>query len=225
MSFWRYIKIQNKMNCCKSEKKEKKGRGVLSGLFYGLVAHSFCILFIILTVLGVTTLTTALRPVFMSSYFFHILVFTAIVFATISALVYLKKNNQLSFSGIKEKRNYLFILYGTTIAVNLILFIFIFPITANISGGASLTGAVMSSFKNTDMGSPDEDEALLTIEVDIPCSGHAYLVFSDFENFSGIKNINFRFPDVFDITYDPSITTIEEILSVDVLTEYKTTIK
>lgn len=208
------------MNCC--EKKEKKGKGILSGILYGLTAHSFCILFIVLTVVGATTLTTILRPLFMSRYFFHILVLIAIILATVSAVVYLKKNNKLSLSGIKEKRNYLFILYGTTVAINLSLFLFIFPITANISGGSSLKDSLATSFRRESNILLGENEKLLTAKVDIPCSGHAYLVFTDLDNFPGVENINFRFPNVFDISYDANITTEEEILSVEVFQNYKT---
>ena len=211
------------MNCCK--KGEKKNRGILNGILYGLTAHSFCILFIVLTILGATTLTTVLRPLFMSRYFFHFLVLIAIVFATISASLYLKRNNKLSLSGIKEKRNYLFILYGTTVAINLFLFLFIFPITANISGGASLKDSLVTSFNRESNIPLNENEKLLTAKVDIPCSGHAYLVFTGLDDFPGVENVNFRFPNIFDISYDPNITTPEEILSVDVFQNYKTIIE
>jgi hypothetical protein len=211
------------MDCCKKE--EKKNKGILNGILYGLTAHSFCILFILLTVLGATTLTTILRPLFMSRYFFHVLILIAVIFATVSALLYLKRNNKLSLLGIKEKKNYLFILYGTTIAINLSLFLFIFPITANISGGASLKEAVKTSFGKETSIILGEDEKLLTVKVDIPCSGHAYLVFVDLDGFPGVKNVDFRFPNIFDISYDSDITTPEEIFSVDVFQNYKTVVE
>ena len=211
------------MNCCKKE--EKKDRGVLRGVLYGLTAHSFCILFIVLTIMGATTLSTIIRPLFMNRYFFHILVLVAIVFATLSAVLYLKRNNQLSVSGIKERKNYLLILYGTTVAINLVLFLFIFPIATNISGGASLTEAVATSFKKESSVTLSKNEELLTVQADIPCPGHAYLVFGDLKDFSGVENINFRFPNLFDISYNPQTVTTEEILSVEVFQNYKTTIK
>ncbi len=211
------------MNCCKKENKNSKG--FLSGIFYSLTAHSFCILFIIFTVLGATTFTALLRPFLMSRYFFHILILIVVVFATVSAIFYLRKNNKLSLSGVKERKNYLFILYGTTFAINLLLFIVIFPIAVNVGGGASLIDAVSISFSENSDVLLEEDEEILTVEVDIPCSGHAYLVFSDLDNFSGVKDINFRFPNIFDIKYDPLSITPEEILSVDVFESYKTIIK
>ncbi len=210
------------MDCCK---KEKKNKGFLSGILYGLTAHSFCILFIIFTVIGATTLTTAIRPLLISAYFFHILVLVSIVFATASALLYLKKGNNLSLSGIRGKRNYLFTLYGTTIVINLLFFVFIFPIAANVSGGASLTEAVTGSFGEERDTVLSEGEDLLTVEVDIPCPGHAYLVFTDLDDFSGVEDINFRFPNIFDISYNPELVSTGEILSVDVFQNYKTLIK
>ncbi len=210
------------MNCCK--KKEKNRKGFLSGILFGLTAHSFCILFIILTVLGASTLTSIIRPLFMSRYFFHVLVLMAIIFATLSAIIYLKKINLLSFTGIKEKRNYLFILYSTTIAINLLFFIVIFPIAANVSGGSSIKEAIFSSFIKSDGSMIGDNEELLILKTDIPCSGHAYLVFADLDDFPGVNNVNFKFPNVFEITYDKEITTINNIMSVNVFQEYKTLI-
>ncbi len=210
------------MNCCKKE--EKSRGGFLNGVLFGLTAHSFCIFFIILTALGASTLTSIIRPLFMSRYFFHALVLMAIVFATLSAIIYLKKNNLLSLSGIKEKRNYLLILYSTTIAINLLLFIIIFPIAANVSGGASLKEAISSSFIESNASLLSDNEDFLVLQTDIPCSGHAYLIFVDLDGFPGVSNVNFRFPDIFEITYNKEMTTTEEILAVGVFQEYETII-
>lgn len=211
------------MECCKKE--NTKNKGILTGILYALFAHSFCILFIVLSILGATTLTTMLRPVFMSNYFIHILLSIAILFATLSALIYLKRNNSLSLSGIKEKKNYLLILYGTTIFINLALFLLVFPITANISGGSSVKDSVITSFKQNENVVLNESEKMLSLSVDIPCSGHAYLVFSDLSDFPGVENIDFRFPNNFDIVYNSEIVSVEEILSVDVFQNYETIIK
>ncbi len=213
------------MNCCKeNEKKAKNRKGFLSGVLFGLTAHSFCILFIVLTALGVSTLTAIIRPLFMSRYFFHALVLMALVFATLSAVIYLKKSNLLSLVGIKEKRNYLLILYSTTIAINLLLFIIVFPIAANVSGGLSLKEAISSSFIKSNKSIISDNEELLILQTDIPCSGHAYLVFADLDDFPGVNNINFRFPNIFEIIYDKEITTIDNIMAVEVFQEYETLI-
>ncbi len=210
------------MNCCNEKVKNRKG--FLNGILFGLTAHSFCILFIILTALSASTLTAIVRPLFMSRYFFHALVLMAIVFATLSAVIYLKKNSLLSFAGIKEKRSYLLILYSTTITINLLFFIIIFPIAANVSGGSSLKKAVSSSFIKSAQLPLNGEEGFLILQTDIPCSGHAYLVFSDLNDFPGVNDINFRFPNIFEITYDKEITTTDNIMSVDVFQEYETTI-
>ena len=129
------------MNCCKKPKETKKEKGFLKGILYGLAPHTFCIAFIIFTVLGVTTATTLLKPLLLNPYFFYILIGLSFGFATISAIIYLQRNGILSFQGIKRKWKYLSILYGITISVNLILFTVIFPITANLNSGLSLTAA------------------------------------------------------------------------------------
>jgi copper chaperone CopZ len=190
-------------SCCKP-KKEKEGKGFLSGLMYGLIPHTGCIAFIIFTILGVTTATAFFRPLLMSRYFFHGLIVLSFIFATISAIIYLKKHGLLSIKGIKQKTGYLSILYGTSIGINLLLFLFIFPIAAN------MTGAVV-----TTQGLPE-----LTLKVDIPCSGHAPLISNTLKELNGVKSVTFRFPDYFDVVYDSKQVTQEKILSVDVFTPY-----
>ncbi len=206
------------MKCCNKEK------GFLRGLLYGLTAHSFCIFFIVFTALGVSTVTTLLRPLFISRYFFHALVGMAIFFTTISAVIYLKRNKILSFEGIKQKKGYLLTLYGSTIAINLILFLVVFPIAANMRMDKGIKEATISSFRKINNTVLADTEEMITVQTDIPCSGHAYLVFVDLEDLNGIKNINFRFPNIFDISYDTQLITKEEILNVEIFQTYKTTV-
>ena len=118
------------MNCC--NKKEEKKKGILAGILYGLVPHTFCIAFIIFTIFGATAAMTLLKPLLLNSYFFYILIIFSFVFATISAIIYLQRNGILSIQGIKRKWKYLSILYGTTIFINLLLFLVIFPYVANL---------------------------------------------------------------------------------------------
>ena len=80
---------KEKPSCCSSNKKESKG--FWSGLFYGLVPHTGCIAFIIFSILGVTTATALFKPLLMSRYFFYGLIIMSFLFATISAMIYLKK--------------------------------------------------------------------------------------------------------------------------------------
>ena len=107
------------MDCCTNKTEERKG-GFLKGLGYGLMPHIFCIAFVVFTVLGSTVATTLLRPLMLNSYFFYLLIALSFAFATISAIIYLKRDGTLSFMGMKRKWKYLTILYGTTVSVNLL---------------------------------------------------------------------------------------------------------
>jgi len=131
------------MNCCEKPKETKKEKGFLKGILYGLAPHTFCIAFIIFTILGTTAATAFLKPLLLNRYFFYILIALSFCFATASAAIYLKRNKILSFRGIKRKWGYLSMLYGTTIFVNLLLFMVIFPQVANLNfNSAAQLGAV-----------------------------------------------------------------------------------
>ncbi len=195
-------------DCCKPV---PKGKGILAGIFSGLLAHSFCIAFILFTIIGSTTATTLLRPLMLNAYFFYILVGFSFVFATISALIYLKRNSLLSLEGIKRKKGYLSILYGITIGINLLFFMIIFPYATNL---VSATGNVISS---------DAAIADLSIKVAIPCPGHASLISNEIKTLSGIQSVKFGLPNKFYIKYDSEITSEKQILALEVFKTYKAT--
>lgn len=223
-------------SCCQEKVKSDK-KGFFSGILYGLVPHTFCIAFIIFSILGVTIATALFKPFLLNPYFFHILVALSIVFATIAAIFYFKhqgfitlsktdKGLELSFlpSGIKRKWKYLLTLYGTTVGINLLLFMVIFPIAANLDSGTSLTAAIVSAFGKGENLQSFSSESFLTLKVNIPCPGHAPLITGELKKISGVENVMFRFPNLFDVGYNPEKTTKEEILSLDVFNTYKATI-
>lgn len=212
------------MNCCNKKTEKKKKRGFLAGILYGLVPHTFCILFIVFTVLGVTTATTLLKPLLLNPYFFYFLVALSLIFATIPAVIYLKKNGILSFPGIKRKWKYLSILYGTTISINLILFMVVFPIMANLNSGVGSRAAIIDTFGSNREFQLSESGALITLQVAIPCPGHAPLIIGELKKIAGVKNVKFRFPNLFDVGYNPQKTTQGEILSLEVFNTYKATV-
>lgn len=190
---------------------EKKS--ILQGIAYGLVPHIGCIAFLIGSILGVTVLTQLFKPLLMTPYFFHILILVSFVFATISSALYLKKNGILSPTGIKRKWKYLSIMYGSTIGVNLLLFVLIFPLLANFSLSPTLplTGA---SLANNNM----------KLSVDIPCSGHAPLISNELKSINGITGVQFSFPNIFYVSYDSTKTSKQEIISLDVFKTYKASV-
>lgn len=209
------MKNQNNQNrlpdCCVQRGKagkaqNKKDRGYLSGIAYGLLPHAGCIAFIVLTVIGATTAAAIFRPLLMKSYFFYGLIALSMVFATISAGIYLRKNDALSSDGIRSSWKYLSIMYGTTIAVNLLFFMVIFPLAANM---------VSAQAQPTPSG-----PATIALKVAIPCPGHASLITGELYTIQGVQSVKFRLPNLFDVMYDPSKTSKEDILSLSIFKEY-----
>lgn len=228
------------MNCCDKNNQKTRGReskkekGILTGLIYGLVPHIGCIAFIIFSILGVTFMTSILKPFLLNPYFFHILVALSFVFATISAFFYFKKQGFITLnrnrdglelsllpSGIKRKWKYLLTLYGTTIAVNLVLFMLIFPVltTLDVEEGLSLT-AIASVFGSAEIEGENSLPSII-LEVDIPCPGHAPLITGELRTVQGVENIRYRFPNRFIVNYNPDKTSKEQILALDVFNTYK----
>lgn len=201
-------------------------KSIFQGIAYGLLPHTGCIAFIIFSIFGVTVATQFFKPFLLNPYFFYILIAISFVFATVSAIVYLKRQgliefnrgeggSEISFSSgiIKRKWKYLSTLYGTTIGINLLLFMVIFPLLANVSFGApSITGAFVGTTSS------------IRLKVDIPCSGHAPLITQELKSINGVVSVQFSFPNIFDVTYDSAKTTKEQILSLDVFNTYKATV-
>ena len=206
-------------------KNIKSGASLKQGIIYGLLPHTGCIAFIVATVLGVTVATELFKPLLMNPYFFYILIAISFIFATISVFFYLKNQG---FIGIKltdgkmefdfasnilqRKWKYLSTMYGTTIGINLLLFFFIFPYLANFDTNPPITGAYVAG-----------DFDVVTMSVKIPCPGHAPLISGELKKVSGVLGVKFRMPNLFDVTYDSSITT-DDILSPDVFNTYKPTL-
>ena len=198
-------------SCCGSNQK-KESKGFWSGLAYGLIPHTGCIAFIIFTIAGVSAATALFKPLLMSPYFFYALIGLSFVFATISAIIYLRKHKLLSPNGIKTKWKYLSILYGTSIGVNMVLFLVIFPLAANMTS-ATPSGAL-------DGVSSSE----LTLKVNIPCPGHAPLISEELKTIDGVLGSRFSFPNVFHVDYDPTKTSKQGILSLGVFETYKASV-
>ncbi len=208
------IKKENEMSCCKkNESNEDKKKTLIQGLIYGTIPHVGCIMFIIGSILGVTVLMQFFKPLLMNRYFFHFLIALSLLFATFSSWLYLRKNSLLSLNGMKKKWKYLTIMYGSTIGINLVLFMLIFPMLANVSI-ASPTGSVVSNVGGVDeLGS-------VKLKVDIPCPGHAPLISEELKTIDGVRSIKFSFPNNFDVEYDTSATSLFQIKSLDVFKTY-----
>ena len=213
--------LNNQKNCCTPRDASRKTKGVWSGVLYGVLPHTFCNLFIVFTILGMATATAVLKPLLLNAYFFYLLIAFSLIFATISAAIYLRHNKALSIRGIKDRWKYLSTLYGVTIFINLILFMVIFPITANFDPEVPFTTAVLTAFGR---GTPSLSEpGFLALRVDIPCPGHALLITREIRTINGVEAVRFKFPNIFDVDYNPEKTSKMQVLSLDVFNTFKAT--
>ncbi len=197
-------------NCC--DKKDNK-KGFSRGILYGLIPHVGCLLFLIFTILGITVLSAVFKPLLLNRYFFYFLILFSLILVTISALISLKRSSFLSISGVKKKWKYLLTLYGTTITVNLLLFLVVFPYAANFR--------INSLWATANIANSENIYSKLTLQVDIPCSGHAPLVIDELKKIEGVGDIKFRLPNYFDISYDSQKIFQEKIISADIFKEFK----
>ena len=202
------IEIENLGYSTGLNSKNKKSNNILKGLAYGIVPHIGCIGFIVGSVLGVSLLMQFFRPLLMSRYFFYGLVALSLAFATISVVLYLKNNELLSMKGLQRKWKYVSITYGSTVGVNLALFLIVFPMLANVSAS--------SAGDQTTVGTAE----FITLEVDIPCSGHAPLISEELKSIDGVQEVKYSTPNTFAVKYDSGRTTKTEILKLAVFREY-----
>jgi copper chaperone CopZ len=107
-------------------------------------------------------------------------------------------------------------LYGTTIGVNILFFLIIFPIVTNMTSGSVLANVYANGNSN--------NIQTLRLQVNIPCPGHAPLITSELKSISGVLNVKFSFPNIFDVYYDSSKTSKEQILSLEVFKTYKASV-
>ena len=207
------MKNNKQSDCCqKIDKKESQAFG--SGIVYGLIPHIGCIAFIVFTVLGVTTAVSFFKPILLNPYFFYILVGLSFIFATVSAAIYLNRNGLFSISGIKRKWKYLSTLYGSTIVINILIFLVIFPFATNFISNRAAVNKLLAT-----QGS----QTTINIQVSIPCPGHAPLITEELNKIDGVNKIEFKFPNTFVIHCDFSKTSKEKILASDIFDTYKAT--
>jgi hypothetical protein len=214
-------------SCC-GAKPKKEPKNVGQAILYGLIPHVGCIAFIIGSVLGVTVLTQLFKPLLMNKNFFYILILISLLLATISSVLYLRKTGFLSAEGIRKKWKYLSTMYGVTMGVNLLLFLVIFPLLANVStvsAASSVPTASPPPGGAAGVGSASTASlASLTMKVAIPCSGHAPLISSELKTINGVQAVRFSLPNNFEVTYDPAKTSKDAILSLAVFKEYAPTV-
>jgi len=162
----------------------------------------------------------------MNPYFFYILIGVSFAFATVSSLVYLKNQGfitlgkvgeelelNVSRNTLQKKWKYLTTMYGTTIGINALMFLFVFPMLANFSFAASPTGDFAAA------GSL----STIRLQVQIPCTGHAPLISGELKTLPGVRAVTFSGSNTFDVSYDSSVTSKADILGLDVFKTYAAT--
>ncbi|MFZ2390405.1 MAG: hypothetical protein WAW15_01115 [Minisyncoccales bacterium] len=196
---------ETKNNCCENK---KEGNGLKEGIIYAIAPHTFCILFIVFSLFGSIIGMSFIKGFLMNKNAFLIIFIASIFFAVLSAFLYLKRCNLLSFDGMKRKWKYLSILFGTIIAVNFLFFFYVFPAVANI---------------NAPRVSVEEAKELnyLELNVSLPCSGHAPLVIDELKKINGIKSVEYVNPNTFKIYYDFSLVSEQTILLNEIFKEFK----
>lgn len=185
-----------------------KNKNVLQGIAYGLIPHIGCIMFVFAAIIGATALIQLFKPILMNKNIFYYLILISLGFATLSSFFYLKKNKKLSWSGIKDKKRYLLIMYLSVVGINILLFFFIFPFLANL-GNSGVVSAL-----------DDNSTSFFEITSKIPCPGHAPLISDEVKTMEGVKAVEYSFPNNFKIYYNPSLTSKQEILQLGIFEEF-----
>jgi len=191
------------------------------GIIYGIIPHIGCIGFVAASILGVTFAVELFKPLLMNPWFFYILIAISLVFATISTMFYLNRNGILSTKGIMRKKKYIGTMYASTVAINLLFFLVIFPLTANFAVAGPANNAT-GAFALT--GTGDSGLSKITLAVQIPCSGHAPLISGELKKLPGISGVTFSQPNLFEVSYDPAKVTKQQILGLEVFKTYPATV-
>lgn len=192
-------------NCCRPSRPYRKN--LWSGIVYGLIPHTFCIAFFVLSLIGAAGGATLAKRFLLLPHFFLFLTLISLLFATLAAFFYLKRSSCYNPKGLRKKYKYICALYATTIATNILVAYVIMPIFAN--GSAKPIENVQSQLSIAD------------IEVQIPCPGHAPLIISELEKVSGVKRISFRTPRTFEVAYNPQETSLKDIKTSEIFQTFK----
>lgn len=210
--------MEQKTNVSCTNMQNKSKSGILSGIIYGIIPHSFCIAFALFSIIGAVTATAFLKKILLIPNLFIFLVIISLALATVSSLLYLRKNRCLCALGIRNRWKYLLSLYSATILANLLMFFIVIPALANANSPQDPSWQIAG---NQETGLAKNGLATLSINVKIPCSGHSSLIIDELKKDSGVEFVKFKLPDNFEIAYDPRITSPEKITSLEIFKTYE----
>ncbi len=206
----------NNEKCCIDKKPEKKG-GIFSGFIFGLIPHSFCIFFILLSVLGATTGIAFIKQFLLIPDLFNFLIVMSLIFATISVFYYLNMIGNLSFAGAKRSWRYISTVYISTIVVNILFFYLLMPVATNLHAVGLSEEKLIGSLSEKVL----DNLETVSIDVGIPCSGHSTLIVYELNTIKGVKKVSFKMPNIFNISFDSKETSVNDILSLKIFNTYK----
>ena len=58
------------------------------------------------------------------------------------------------------------------------------------------------------------------MRVQIPCSGHAPLIIGELRNVAGVQSTKYDSPDLFRVSYDKTVTSVDKILAQEVFQSF-----
>jgi len=192
--------------CCLEPKPGVKN-GLISGIIYGLIPHSFCLAFALFSMIGAITASVFLKKVLLVPNIFLYLILTSIILASLSVYFYLRKTDCLCKSGIKGSWRYITIIYSTTIVINLLFFYSIIPALANVRNSKEINNNIVLKE--------------LSLKIEIPCTGHSFLIIEEIKKINGILDVKFISPDTFNVKYDSEKTSPENISSLEIFKTFK----
>jgi copper chaperone CopZ len=91
-----------------------------------------------------------------------------------------------------------------------------------IIGGIFLSFNLLSAnaVTNSNAVAEQTESSQILLEVKIPCPGHASLISGELKKVSGVNSVEFIFPNRFNVDYDSSKISKEEILGINIFKEY-----
>lgn len=195
--------------CCTTE-KTSAGKGLFSGILYGLLPHSFCLAFALFSIIGAITATAFLKNILLIQNMFSYLVVMSLALATVSVYIYLNKTGCFCKSGIKSNWKYISTIYSTTIIINFVFFYGVIPVLANIGSDVSVI---------------QKESAEVSLVVDIPCTGHSFLIIQEIRKIIGVNDVKFKPPNVFIVKYNELNTSSSKIMELEIFKTYPATIQ
>jgi len=191
------------MKSHKTEKRiskiAKNGRkGITAGIIAGVVPHIGCIAFAVFTLLGVTFMSSLFKKFLLLKWSFPLMILLSFFLAGISSFFYLRKNC------CANKPRYIIMVFSSVLLINFLFYFIIFPLTANISA---------KSTENI------EETKLISLQVKIPCPGHAPLIIDELKKISEVVSVTYRAPNYFDVECDRGLDE-QKLLDLDIFKEF-----